>query len=78
MTHPVSLDATFNGGYAGHPMGPHARARFSAHDTFKRSEFGMGFGVSAPGSRMGVGDDVEVIIETEFSGPAWKNAPQAQ
>ena len=28
----------------------------------------MGFGVPAPGSTMGVSDDVEVMIETEFSG----------
>jgi hypothetical protein len=27
----------------------------------------MGFGVPAPGSNLGVGDDVEVTIETEFS-----------
>ncbi|TCS14002.1 YceI family protein [Caulobacter sp. BK020] len=69
VTKPVVLDATFNGGYAGHPMDPHARIGFSAHGTFNRSEFGMGFGVPAPGTTMGVGDAVEVTIEAEFSGP---------
>ena len=69
VTRPMTLDATFNGGYAGHPMDPHARIGFSAHGALKRSEFGMGYGVPEPGSTMGVSDKVEVIIETEFSGP---------
>jgi polyisoprenoid-binding protein YceI len=77
VTKPVTLDATFNGGYAGHPMDPHARIGFSAHGVFKRSEFGMGFGVPAPGSTMGVGDEVDVAIEAEFSGPPLATAPAA-
>lgn len=71
VTRPVTLDATFNGGYAGNQMDPQARVGFSARGTLKRSDFGMGFGVPAPGSNMGVGDEVEFIIETEFNGPAW-------
>jgi polyisoprenoid-binding protein YceI len=71
VTKPVVLAATLNGGYAGHPMDPHARVGFSAHGTFKRSDFGISIGIPAPGTTMGVSDDVEVIIETEFSGPAW-------
>ena len=74
VTHPVTLNATFNGGYAGHPMDPHARAGFSAHGTFKRSEFGMAFGIPAPGSQFGVGDEIEVTIETELSGPAYPHS----
>jgi len=70
VTKPVLLEATFNGGYAGHPMDPHARIGFSAHGVFKRSEFGIGYGVPAPGSTMGVSDEVQVQIEAEFSGPA--------
>jgi polyisoprenoid-binding protein YceI len=70
-TKPVVLDATFNGGYVGHPMDPHARIGFSAHGTLKRSEFGIAFGIPQPGSTMGVGDTVEFTIESEFSGPAW-------
>jgi len=69
VTKPAVLDVTFNGGYAGHPMDPHARIGFSAKGTFNRSEFGMGFGVPAPGTTMGVGDAVDVAIEAEFSGP---------
>jgi polyisoprenoid-binding protein YceI len=73
-THPVVLEATYNGGYIGHPMDPHARIGFSAHGTLKRSDFGIAFGIPEPGSTMGVGDTVEFAIETEFSGPAWAGA----
>ncbi|MGE3302055.1 MAG: YceI family protein [Hyphomonadaceae bacterium] len=69
VTKPVVLDVTFNGGYAGHPMDPHARIGFSAKGVFKRSDFGMAYGVPAPGSTMGVGDDVNVAIEAEMNGP---------
>ncbi len=69
IARPVDLDATFNGGYAGHPMDPHARIGFSAHGQLKRSAFGIAFGVPAPGTKMGVSDDVQIVIEAEFSGP---------
>jgi len=72
VTKPVVLDATFNGGYVGHPMDPHARLGFSAHGTLKRSEFGIAYGIPQPGSTMGVSDAVDFIIEAEFSGPPWK------
>jgi len=72
VTRPMLLEATYNGGYAGHPMDPRARIGFSAHGTLKRSEFGIVAGIPPPGSHMGVGDEVEVIIEAEFSGPPLK------
>ena len=75
VTKPVTLDVTYNGGYAGHPMDPHARIGFSAKGTFKRSDFGVAFGVPAPGSTMGVSDEVQVAIEAEFSGPPLAAAP---
>jgi polyisoprenoid-binding protein YceI len=68
---PVALEATYNGGYAGHPMDPRARIGFSAHGSLKRSLFGVSYGIPEAGSTMGVGDDVQIIIEAEFSGPAW-------
>lgn len=77
VTKPVTLDVTYNGGYAGHPMDPHARIGFSAKGTFKRSDFGVAFGVPAPGTTMGVGDEVQVAIEAEFSGPPLATAPAA-
>ncbi len=67
---PVLLHAVFNGGYKGHAMDPHARVGFSAKASFKRSDFGMNFGIPEPGTTMGVGDEVDVMIEAEFTGPA--------
>ena len=69
VTRAIVLEAVFNGGYAGHPMDPHARIGFSAHGTLKRSQFGIAYGIPAPGTTMGVGDDVNVVIEAEFTGP---------
>ena len=68
-TRPIELVATFNGGYAGHPMDPEARIGFSARSRLKRSDFGISLGIPPPGSQMGVGDVVELVIETEFNGP---------
>jgi polyisoprenoid-binding protein YceI len=73
VTRPMVLDATYNGGYEGQPLDPHARIGFSAHGKLKRSDFGMTVGIPAPGTTMGVGDEVEVIIEAEFSGPPLKS-----
>jgi len=76
VTRPIVLTATFNGGYAGIPnMDPHARIGFSAHGSFKRSDFGMTFGVPAPGTTMGVGDLIDFSIEAEFTGPPLAAAP---
>jgi len=72
ITKPVVLETTYNGGYAGHPMDPHARIGFSAQGKLKRSDFGIVYGIPAPGTTMGVGDDVSVILELEFSGPPLK------
>ncbi|HEX7775117.1 MAG TPA: YceI family protein [Parvibaculum sp.] len=72
VTHPVVLNATFNGGYPGFEMDPQARIGFSVRGHFSRSAFGISYGVLPPHSIMGVGDDVEVIIEAELTGPAWK------
>jgi polyisoprenoid-binding protein YceI len=74
---PVALEATYNGGYAGFAMDPHARIGFSAHGSLKRSLFGIAYGIPQAGSKMGVGDDVQIIIEAEFSGPAWTGAKTA-
>jgi polyisoprenoid-binding protein YceI len=71
VTRPIVLAATFNGGYPGLPnLDPRARVGFSAHGSFKRSDFGIAFGVPAPGTTMGVGDLIDISIEAEFSGPA--------
>ena len=70
VSRPVVLDAKFNGGYAGMPnMDPQARIGFSAHGSFKRSDFGITYGVPAPGTTIGVGDLIDFSIEAEFTGP---------
>jgi polyisoprenoid-binding protein YceI len=70
VTRPLILIGAYNSGYSGMPnMDPHARVGFSAHGTLKRSDFGMGYGVPAPGTTMGVGDLINVSIEAEFTGP---------
>jgi polyisoprenoid-binding protein YceI len=75
VTRPIVLETKFNGGYPPGGIDPSgARIGFSARGTFKRSDFGMGFGVPAPGSNMGVGDEVRAIIETELTSPPAKPA----
>jgi polyisoprenoid-binding protein YceI len=60
VTVPVTLDVTYNG-MVQLPWTPgQDRIGFSAKTTLKRSDFGM------DGNLEFIGDDVEVIIETEF------------
>ena len=78
MTRPMVLTATYNGGYPGVPnMDPQARIGFSAHGSLKRSDFGITYGVPAPGTTMGVGDLIDFSIEAEFTGPPLAVAPAA-
>jgi polyisoprenoid-binding protein YceI len=76
VTRPVTLEAKYNGGYAGHPLDPQARIGFSARGTLRRSEFGVSSGIPAPGTTMGVSDEVELIIEAEYKGPPLKSLPR--
>ena len=70
VTRPLTLDVTFNGGYAAGGMDPSgARIGFSAKGEIKRSEFGIAYGVPAAGTNFGVSDAVEIIIEAEFTQP---------
>lgn len=79
VTKPIVLEATYNGGYAGHPMDPQARVGFSAHGTLRRSDFGISGGIPQAGSNLGVGDEVAIVIESELNGPpkAQAAAPKA-
>jgi polyisoprenoid-binding protein YceI len=72
VTRPVTLNATYNGGYASHPFDPNARIGFSATGKLNRSDFGVSQGIPAAGSIMGVSDAVEIILEAEFTGPPAK------
>jgi len=72
VTKPVTLDVTFNGGYAQLPMPGAPKAAhigFSAETKIKRSEFGMTAYIPKPGSTIGIGDEVEIMIEAEFTKP---------
>lgn len=74
-THPVAMDVRFNGGYPGMAnLDPQARIGFSAKGSLKRSDFGITVGIPTPGSNLGVGDDVEFVLETEFTGPPLDSA----
>lgn len=72
VTRPITLDIIYNGGWPGVPQDPRARVGFSAHGALKRSDFGIDYGIPASGSKMGVGDRVDIIIEAEFLGPERK------
>lgn len=78
VTKPVVLNVVFNGGYPGHPMDPNARIGFSAKGVLKRSDFGMTIGIPAPGSKLGVSDEVEFAIEAEFTGPPLTGSAKSQ
>ncbi len=65
VTRPVVLDVTYNGGWLANAYDGN-RVGFSAHTVLKRSAFGISQGIPAPGTTMGVSDDVDVAIETEF------------
>ncbi len=69
VTRPVVLHVTYNGGYAGHPLDTGARIGFSATASFKRSDFGLDFFQITPPSKLGVGDEVKLMIETELTNP---------
>jgi polyisoprenoid-binding protein YceI len=75
INRPLVLEARYNGGYAGHSMDPNARIGFSATGKLKRSAYGMTYGIPPAGSTLGVGDEVEVIVEAEFTGPPLKQPP---
>jgi polyisoprenoid-binding protein YceI len=70
VTRPVVLEATFNGGYAGHPLDPGgSRIGFSLQGSLERSAFGITTGLPLEGTTFGVGDTVELFIETELLRP---------
>ena len=72
VTKPLVLEARYNGGYAAHQLEPRARVGFSATGSLRRSDFGVSAGLPLPGTTFGVGDEVEIVLETEFSGPPKK------
>ncbi len=70
VTKPVTFAAIYNGGWGHMPLDPMgARAGFSLETVIRRSEFGIDFGVPEPESKMGVGDAVQIFVETELINP---------
>lgn len=67
ISHPVTMNTTFNGGYASTPFDSGSRVGFSANGSLKRSAFGITEAIPEAGSNIGVSDDVEFIIEAEFT-----------
>lgn len=71
VTKPVVLATTFNK-LDKHPYSGKQVAGFSATTTFKRSDFGVSYGLP------GVGDDMNIIIEVEANPEEAAAAPQAE
>ncbi len=70
VTKPLTLNVKFNGGYPRNAMDPGgARIGFSATGSLKRSDYGISMGIPAPGTTMGVSDEVAIRIETEMLNP---------
>lgn len=67
---PLTLTVRFNGGYERQSFDPGgARIGFSATGVFNRSDYGMTYGIPAPGTTLGVADEVRLRIEAEFVNP---------
>ncbi|MEQ1491478.1 MAG: YceI family protein [Terricaulis sp.] len=69
QTHPITLDVTYDGSHSPHPMGMQVSSvGFSARGTFQRSQFGINELIPRAGND-GVSDEVELVIEAEFTRP---------
>lgn len=79
VTHPITLDVRYNASHASHPMGfPTSLIGFSARGTLLRSQYGLNVLLpSAPDAADGVADDIELLIEAEFTKPADQAATPA-
>jgi len=78
QTHPIVLDATYNGSHAQHPMGvPSSHIGFSARGTLSRAAYGVNE-LPDSGANDGLGDQVELVIEAEFTRPVETATPPAR
>lgn len=75
QTHPITFDVTYDGSFSPHPLGFQSSGiGFSARGTIQRSQFGVNELMATAGGNDGVSDQVEIIIEAEFTRPI-ENAP---
>jgi polyisoprenoid-binding protein YceI len=75
QTHPVTFDVTYLGSHSPHPAGMQISSiGFSARTSIQRSQFGVNELMASRGSNDGVSDEVEIVIEAEFTRPI-ENVP---
>lgn len=68
-THPITLDVTYNASHLQHPAGvPSSHIGFSARGTLSRSAYAVN-GLPDSGANDGIGDQVTLLIEAEFTRP---------
>jgi polyisoprenoid-binding protein YceI len=76
VTAPLTLDVTYDGSHSPHPMGMQMSSiGFSARGTFQRSQFGVRELLATAGGNDGVSDQVELVIEAEFTRPIESAVP---
>lgn len=69
QTHPVTFDVTYTGSHSPHPFGMQISSiGFSARGVIQRSQFGVNELLPRAGND-GVSDQVELVIEAEFTRP---------
>lgn len=81
QTHPITLDVTYNTSHATHPLGMAiSMVGFSARGTLNRSDYGLNVLQPTPGGSGsdGVSNQVELLIEAEFTRPVEGPAPSPQ
>ena len=77
-THPITFDVTYNASHLQHPMGPPTSLiGFSARGTLSRSQYGVNGLPETAGANDGIGDQVVVLIEAEFTRP-YEGAPNTR
>lgn len=75
VTLPLTLDVTYDGSHSPHPLGLQMSSiGFSARGTIQRSQFGVRELLATAGGNDGVSDQVELVIEAEFTRPV-ESAP---
>jgi polyisoprenoid-binding protein YceI len=70
VTQPLTLEVTYDGSHSPHPLGMQMSSiGFSARGTIQRSQFGVRELLATAGGNDGVSDQVELVIEAEFTRP---------
>ncbi|MGE0594753.1 MAG: YceI family protein [Hyphomonadaceae bacterium] len=72
VTRPVDVFVTFNQSFAGDPYSPTGPSRLgvSATGAIRRSDFGLTNFLPTEEWPVAVGDEIDIVMELEFTGPA--------